>query len=448
MRRAWCVIATVWCAASFSASAQNWPSWRGAEAAGIGAGSPPLTWDLAKKENVAWKQAIPGLGLGSPIVWGDRVYITTAVPMAGDAPLQIVNDNVTLAKGEQEHAWRLYALDRKTGRILWERTVHQATPRGARHVKASHANATPVTDGKIVVARMGVEGIFAFDRNGKQLWKHILDAPGEQDRYDQANSLVIYRNLVILQDDHYRGGSSLTAFDLKNGRIVWREARAEGHACSTPTIFPARRKGERDLLVTQTGRFIRGIDPATGKGIWLIRQDEAHTRFDRIPAPIAAGDFILISGGSPTSPVFAIRRTATGDITLPVGATQNEHIAWTVTTSGAYMPSPIVVGDLFYVLRVNGAFGAYRVATGEMVYQQRLGEGGYFTASPVAARGHIYVINDDGEVFIVRAGEKLDVAQRHSLGEMCFVTPALSGDLLLLRTRHNVYGIATAGIAR
>lgn len=424
------------------ALAQNWPSWRGPEAAGVGRGAPPLDWNLATNQNVAWRQEIPGLGLSSPIVWGDRIYVTTAVPLSGSAELKIENSNVTLAKDDPEHAWKLFALDRKTGRVIWERTAHLGRPRGARHVKASHANATPVTDGKIIVARMGVEGLFAFDRNGREMWKHILPPPGEQHRYDQANSLVLYKNLVILQDDLYHGDSSVTAFELKTGRIVWRVARDEGHSCSTPTVFLRRNRSERDVLVTQTGKSIRGLDPATGTIIWQMRQPAADERFDRVPAPVAAGDLILVAGGSPTSPVYAVRRSATGDITLRDGATQNEHIAWSAAGTGAYLPSPIVIGDLFYVLRVNGALSASRVQTGEIVYQQRLGKGGYFTASPVAAGGNLFIINDDGEVFIVLAGEKFEVLRQSALGEMCFATPALAGDMIIVRTRSNLYGLA------
>ena len=440
MRKFTVLVGVLGCA-SF-ASAQNWPSFRGAGAEGIGAGKPPVEWNVNEKSNIAWKTPIPGLGLSSPIVWGDTIYVTTAVSSQGESTLVMKNDGVVMAEDQVQHTWRVMALDRRTGKILWDHVAHEGVPGTKRHVKSSFANATPVTDGKYVVALMASEALVAYDVKGKQVWKRLIEAATARLILDQSSSPVIYRNSVILQNDR-RQGSYVAAFDLASGRELWRAERNEGMSWSTPTIVRTTAPGGKpqDVLVTQSGRFIRGIDPATGKDLWQMAQNDPQP-WDRIPAPVATRDMVIVTGGNPARPVFAIRKSAMGDITLQKDETSNQHVAWSSTRGGAYMPTPIVVGDYVYVLRENGVLSSYRAANGELVYQQRLGNGGYFSPSPVAANGNLYIANDDGEVFVVRAGEKFELVKQNNMEEMCFATPAISGDMMIVRTQKHLYGIA------
>lgn len=422
-------------------SAQNWPSFRGTEANGVGPRALPVAWDVAKNQNIAWKTAIPGLGHSSPVVWGDVVYVTTAVSSGGESKLVMKNDGVIMADDQVAHTWRVLAIDRRSGKVLWDRVAHEGVPRMKRHVKSSFANATPATDGSHIVVLLGAEVLAAFDRSGKMLWKNALEPASSKDILDQSSSPILYGKTVILQDDRERG-SYVAAYDIATGKEVWRSERKEGMSWSTPTVFRASVNGKaQDVLVTQSGRFIRGIDPATGKGLWQMAQNDPEP-WDRIPAPVASGDLVFITGGNPARPVFAIRKGALGDITLQKDQSSNAEVAWTTNRGGAYMPTPIVVGNALYVLRENGVLSAYRVASGELIYQQRVGSGGYFSASPVAAGGHLYMTNDDGDTFVVRAGEKFELVKQNSMGEMCFATPAIAGDMMIVRTLKHLVGIA------
>lgn len=428
-------------AVSIPLSAQNWPSFRGAQAAGVASGSPPAEWDTTKGRNVAWKTPIPGMGHSSPVVWGDVVYVTTAVPATGESPLEMANDKVVMADDQIEHTWRLLAIDRRSGRVLWNQVAHQGVPSAKRHIKSSFANATPATDGRHIVALMASEALVVFDASGKLLWKKALEPASDRAMLDQSSSPILYGQSIILQDDRRRG-SYIAAFELATGKQLWRVERNEGMSWSTPTVVRASAAGKsRDVLVTQSGRFIRGLDPATGKEIWQMAQNDPQP-WDRIPAPVASGDLVYVTGGNPSRPVFAIRKAAFGDITLQENQTSNAHVAWSSTRGGAYMPTPIVVGAVLYVLRENGVLSAYRAATGELLYQERLGSGGYFSASPVAARGQLYMVNDDGEAFVVRAGDKFELLKQNAMGEMCFATPAITGDMLIVRTRSHLVAIA------
>ena len=429
------------CAAG--AGAQNWPSFRGASAEGTAAGKPPVDWNVNENKNIAWKTPIPGLGLSSPIVWGNTIYVTTAVSSLGESKMVMKNDGVVMAEDQVQHTWRLMAIDRRSGKVLWDRAAHEGVPSAKRHVKSSFANATPVTDGKYIVVLMASEALSAFDTKGKQLWKKQLEPVVNQSILDQSSSPIIYGKTVILQNDRSKRDSYLAAFELATGKEVWRVTRSEGMSWSTPTIVRATNAAGKpqDVLVTQTGRFIRGIDPASGKDLWQMAQNDPEP-WDRIPAPVQTKELVIVTGGNPARPVFAIRKSAAGDITLQKDQSSNQHIAWTSTRGGSYMPTPLVVGEQLFVLRENGVLSAYRVGSGELLYQQRLGNGGYFSASPVAAAGNLYIANDDGEVFVVRAGEKFELVKQNTMEEMCFATPAIVGDMMIVRTRGHLYGIS------
>jgi outer membrane protein assembly factor BamB len=418
---------------SASAHAQNWPGFRGENASGVAASSrPPIAWDVKRSHNIRWKLLVPGLAHSSPVVWGDRVYVTTAMPLEKTTDEVRVGDSdqagIGAAQDLVRHSWRLYSIDRETGRVVWERVAMEGVPRIKRHVKSSHASATPVTNGKYIAALFGSQGLLCFDMTGKLLWTKdlglmdvgLVDDPSYQ--WGPASSPVIVENLVIVQNDRHKG-SFLAAYDLSTGREMWRSAREEWPAWSTPAML-------RTELITNSPHFIRGHDPRTGKELWRIEDPKGEVK---VVTPVAAGDLAIVTGGYPAGgrPIYAVR---------PGGS-----VAWRTENGSPYTPTPIIYGDLLYVLRDNGVLTTYDVKTGERMYQQRIATGaGGFSASPVAADGKLYFTSEDGEVFVVRAGRTFELLERNSMGEVCMATPAISGDLLLVRTRSTLYAIGSA----
>lgn len=423
--------------------AQNWPSFRGENALGVADKAfPPTTWDAGSSKNIRWKTAIPGLAHSSPVVWGDRLFITTAV---GHDPNPVFRHglygDVDSAKDLVEHEWKLYCLDKNTGQILWERTAHRGVPKIKRHIKNTHASSTPVTDGKHVAAFFGSEGLYCYDFDGKLLWKQdlgVLDAGWFYDpdyQWGTASSPIIFDNLVIIQCDSQKN-SFIAAFDLKTGRQVWRTAREEIPSWGTPTVF---RHGPLVELVTNGSRFIRGYDPKTGQELWRLANSSEITA----PTPFFAQDLIFFTAGyRPNRPIYAIRPGARGDISLKSNESVNEYVAWSRMQGGPYMPTPIVYGDYLYTCANHGVLTCYNAATGEQIYQQRIGDrGGAYSASPVAADGKLYFTSEDGEIFVVKAGAKYELLSVNPLNEVCMATPAISQGMIFIRTRNHIVGI-------
>jgi len=429
---------------TFTVAAQNWPQFRGPGASGVAASGAPVSWDAAKMTNVKWKTEIPGLAHSSPVVWGDRVFITTAISADSKAALRVgLYGDVEPVAQEPKHTWRVYALDKRTGKILWERTAYEGVPKVKRHTKATHASSTPATDGKHIVALFGAEGLYCYDTSGKLLWKQDLgpmDAGWFYDpdyQWGHASSPVIYKNMVIVQADIQKD-SFIAAYDLKNGKQLWKTLRDEIPSWGTPTIHEGKARAE---LITNGTKFIRGYDPLTGKELWRLGGNSEITT----PTPIVAHDLIYVTSGyRPIQPIYAIKvGTANGDITLAKDKETNDFIAWSKQRGGPYMPTPIVYGGHFYTCSNNGVLTAYDAKTGERIYQERIaGRGGAFTASPVAADGKLYFTSEDGEIFVVKAGPKYELLSTNAMNEVCMATPAISDGTLFVRAQKHLYAIA------
>ena len=426
-----------------AAEGQNWPAFRGANAAGVADGTPTaVKWNAPAGENVAWKTPVDGVAVSSPIVWGDRVFVSTAV---SSDPKQAIRTgqygDVEPVSDSSKHTWRLIALDKKTGKVVWDRTAHEGVPKTKRHPKSSQASATPVTDGKVVVVLFGSEGLFAYDLNGKQLWKKDLGVLNSGWFFDPdyewgiGSSPIIYKNMVIVQCDIQRG-SFIAAFDTATGKEVWRTQRDEIPSWSTPTILEADGKAE---LITQATTFTRGYDPMTGKELWKYSGNSEIA----IPTPIVGPGFVVITNGyRGVQPIVAVKPGATGDITLKSGETKSAFIPWSMPRGGPYIPTPVIYQDQLYVLQNSGVLAAYKVATGERLYQERLGgTGGSFSASPVAADGKIYCASEDGDVFVVKAGPKYEELAKNPVGEVLMATPAISDGLIIFRGQKNIVAI-------
>lgn len=426
-------------------SSRPWPSFRGSDASGVADGQGALVdWDIATGRNIRWKTPIPGISTSSPIIWGNRVFITTAVSSAGNNTFRTgLYGDTAPVNDLSEHSWKLYALDSQTGKIVWEREVHKGIPRTKRHPKGSQASSTPVTDGRRIVVLFGTVGVLAtYDMNGRLLWKKdlgLIDSGWFFDvshQWGHSSSPIIYQDTVILQVDRQKD-SYVGAYDLSTGKEMWRTSRTdEIPTWGTPTIA----KGKLgDELITN-GTKVRGYDPETGKLRWTLAPNSEIT----IATPVVSSGLVYVTGGYPPArPIYAIRPGFSGDVSLAKGATSNEAIAWSNDREGTYIPTPIVYRGLLYTLNINGIITAYDAQTGERVYRARVGTGGAFSASPVAADGRLYFASEDGEVFVAKAGREYIQLARHEMKEVIMATPAISNGLVVVRTMGNVYGIGS-----
>ncbi len=427
-----------------SANGIDWPSFRGPDAAGIAEGYPlPTTWDIDKSENVRWRTPIPGLGLSSPIVWRDRIFISTAIGGQGPTKLKTgLYGEVGSVDDDSVHRWIVYCLDKKTGKVIWERTAHSGVPRVKRHPKSTHANATLATDGEHVVAFFGSEGLYCYDLKGNLIWSKDLGVLESaffimpEAQWEFASSPLIYDNMVVVQCDVLKN-SFLAAFSVNDGRELWRTARDDYPAWSTPSIY---RSGTNAQVVVNGYKHIGGYAARTGKELWRMSGGGDIP----VPTPVVFGDMAYITGAhGKISPLYAVRLSATGDISLQENQASNDYVAW-MNKEGAYMATPLVYAGYLYNCRWNGVLCCYDSKSGTRAYQQRLG-GGAFTASPVAGDGKIYIASEDGDVYVVKAGPGYELLAKNSLGEICMATPAISEGVLLVRTQSNLIAIAARG---
>jgi outer membrane protein assembly factor BamB len=423
--------------------AGHWPSFRGHEAAGSAEGQHlPDEWNPISGVNVLWRTPIPGLAHSSPIVWGEVVFVTSAVSSRKDATFKpgLYGDG-DASDDRSAHRWMLHAIDKRTGKIRWERTAAQGEPRNKRHIKSTYASSSPVTDGRVVVAWFGSQGIYAYDFNGGLRWSVDLgrvdmgayDIPSYE--WGPASSPIIWNGLAIVQCDT-QTDSFLLALNAETGETVWKTDRQELPSWGTPTVVTTTAGPE---LVTNASNFVRGYDPTTGRELWRLGGSSKITA----PTPVFAnGLHIVASGRAPERPVFAVRPGARGDLTLAKGDTQNAHVAWSKTGRGSYMPTPLAYRGILYVLANNGVFDAYDIATGKELYRQRLPlVGSGYSASPVAADGKIYLSNEDGEMLVVEAGATFKLIATNSMGESVMATPALSEGVMYVRGAATLFAV-------
>jgi outer membrane protein assembly factor BamB len=419
----------------------DWPSFRGIAASGVSDGrAAAAAWNVPSGERVRWKTAVPGLGHSSPIVWGDLVCTLTA--RGGDETLKVgLYGNITPVEDATERSWRVLCLEKTSGRVRWERELHRGVPAVKRHTKATHANTTLATDGEHIVAFLGSEGLHALDMRGNVLWSTsfgVLDSgffqvPAAQ--WGFASSPVIHDGRVFVQADVQKG-SFVAALDVKTGAEIWRTPRADVPTWSTPLVYTGPGPAQ---VVVNGWKHIGGYDVKTGKEIWRLTGGGDIP----VPTPVAGHGLIFITnahGGM--APIYAIRPTATGDISLKEGETSNAHIAWSQPREGAYMQTPLVYGDLLYVCRDNGVLSVFDAKTGERTYQHRLAGGQTgFTASAVAAGGKVYYTSEEGTVYVIEAGPRFTLLGENPLGEVAMATPAISEGVLFFRTRGHMVAI-------
>jgi outer membrane protein assembly factor BamB len=342
------------------------------------------------------------------------------------------------AKDMVAHTWRLIALDRATGAIVWNKAVHEGVPRLKRHVKSSHASSTPATNGRQIVALLGSEGLFCFDMNGTLQWRQdlglmdvgLVDDPSYQ--WGPASSPTIFDDIVIVQNDRHKD-SFLAAFDLATGKQVWRTNHDEFPSWATPTIVRGQSRTE---VVTNGGKFIRGFDPKTGRELWRLSDNLTQVK---VPTPIVAGELVIVTGGYPPGgrPIYAIRPGGSGEIDA-------KGVAWRTDRGAPYTSTPLLYDGLLYACTDNGILSAYEPASGKRIYQQRVGAAAAgFSASPIAADGKLYLTSEDGDIFVVRAGRTFELLATNHMGETLMATPAISGNMLIVKTQTQLVGIGS-----
>ncbi|HJQ69837.1 MAG TPA: PQQ-binding-like beta-propeller repeat protein [Blastocatellia bacterium] len=419
-------------------ASDNWPQFRGPQSMNV-ADDPKLPDTWSATENVAWKTDIPGVGWSSPVVWGNKIFITSVISKGElEAPKKGLYFGGERKASTDEHRWMVYCVDWKTGKILWEREAYKGVPPSSRHLKNSYASETPVTDGERVYVYFGNVGLFSYDMNGKPLWEKRWGPFKTRYGWGTAASPVLHKDRVYVVNDN-DDQSFIVALDKKTGNQVWRVEREEGSNWATPYIWENELRTE---IITPGTKKVRSYD-MNGKLLWELVGMSSIS----IPTPFSKFGLVYITSGyvmDQLRPVYAIRPGAAGDISLKEGERGNQHIAWFQPQAGPYNTTPVVYGETYYTLLDRGFFTAHDAKTGKEVYgKQRIDPAaGAFTSSPWAYNGKIFCLSEDGDTFVIQAGAEYKLVGKNSLGEMCMATPAIAQGSLIIRTASRLYRIS------
>ncbi len=422
--------------------AAPWPSFRGPALSGIADGQgAPTHWNGEAGDNVLWRAPIPGIALSSPIVWGDRVFVTTSLSSSGDSTFRTgLYGDVDSVEDDSAHTWNVYALDRASGEIVWQRTAATGAPKKRRHTKSSHANPTPVTDGRHLIAHFGSEGLFCYDFDGKLLWHQELGILSSGWFYDAtyewgfSSSPILHNGLVIVQTDVQKE-SFIAAFDVETGEQRWRTARDEIPTWGTPNVV-SRPDGSAEVVTN--GTTVRGYDAMTGKELWTLGPNSEIT----VGSPVVSGDVVYVTGGyPPVRPIYAIRPGGRGDISPAEGSGKSDHLLWSETRGGTYIPTPLVYQEHLYMFHNDGRLTVHDAASGELIYRQRIGRAESFSSSPVAADGRLYFTSEEGKTYVVRSGPVYELLAENELGEVVMASPAISDGMMILRGMHHLFAL-------
>lgn len=417
----------------------NWPQFRGADARGVAKNDRlPDRWSAT--ENVAWKSDIPGRGWSSPIVWKDKIFLTTVVNSGqSEEPKKgLYFGGERLKPSESVHQWLVCCLDLNTGKTLWKKQVHEGKPETPIHIKSSYASETPVTDGERLYCLFGNLGLFCFDLDGKELWTHKIKPNATRLGWGTASSPVLHQGRLYLVNDNEKE-SYLLALDAKTGKEIWRTERDEKSNWSTPFIWANSKRTE---IVTLGSGKVRSYD-LDGKLLWSLKGMSSIT----IATPYEYEGLLYFSSGyvgDSSRPVYAVRPGATGDISLKDGATSNEFVAWSQPKAAPYNPSTLIYKDRLYVLLDRGLVACYDPRNGKEIFApERLPNGRAFTSSPWAYGDKVFCLNEDGVTYVLQAGNEFKLLHTNTLAEddMCMATPAIAGDRLLIRTTARLYCI-------
>lgn len=434
MKRGLAFLVFLACSLCFAAGEGDWYYWRGPAADGMAVGDAPIHWSDTK--SVRWKTEIPGRGSSSPVIWGDRIFVTTAIKTGEDAKPAASTPGgkpqLTTPGPQAEHRFDILCLDRKTGKILWQRTAITAVPHAGYHpTYGSLASNSPVTDGKNVYAFFGSRGMYCYDVNGKLVWKKDF---GVQMRmrmaFGEGMAPVIHGNRLILIFDH-EGDSFMVVLEKNTGKEIWRVNRDEKSNWAAPLVVDYR--GQRQIVVSAVNK-VRSYDFETGKVIWECAGLGSNT----IPQPVRQDDLIFAMSGHQKPNLMAIRLGRQGDLT------GTDAIVWSQTRGNSYTPSPVIYDNKLYVLTDNGMVSCYNARTGQPYYHQtRLPKAYSFKSSPVGANGKIYMASENEDVLVLKMGEKFEVLATNTMTDQIFIaTPAIYGGEIFLRGQNTLFCIS------
>ena len=420
----------------------NWPQWRGPDGLGVSAASS-YAEEWGPDKNVAWKTEVSGRGHSSPVVWGNRLFITTSIE--GDLvpghsapdhlgfdmkPGYLHPDSVGV---DRKNTLKVLAYDTKAGKLLWERTSYDGLMYDNRHRKNTYASPTVATDGQLVYAFFEAAGLYAYDFDGKLVWQKSLGNIAKAG-LGPGTSPIVFENLLILQVDQEMGANSaIIALDKKTGTGVWRAERTTRRSWATPIIV---RTPERVELVASGAEVVIAYDPRTGKELWRSKGVQSHP----IPSPVAGHGLVYLSAGSQAKRLVAIKTGGSGDVT------DTPAIAWRYDKGTAYVPSPLAFGQYFYLTNDTGILTCLDALTGQVQY-----EGGRppvpatFTASLVGYGDRILQTSEDGDTFVVRAGPKHEILRTNSVGEPVYASLALAGGTIYIRGEKHLFAIRGPG---
>ena len=413
-------------------SASNWPAWRGPLGTGLAEGcNPPTTW--SETENVRWKTTIPGKGHSTPIVWGDRLFVTTAIPFGPRLPPKPdtapgAHDNAPVT---QRHRFAVLAIDREDGKMLWRRDVHEALPHEGAHFTASQASQSPVTDGEQLFACFGSYGLYSFDLDGNPQWDRQLGRMHTKHGHGEGSSPALYQDTLVVNWDH-EGQSFIVAFDKNNGQQLWKVLRDEVTSWSSPLIV--EHDGKAQVIVCGSER-VRGYDLADGSVVWQCGGMSQNI----VASPVAGGGMVFVGSSYEKRAMLAIKLDgAQGDIT------DTDRVAWQRSERTPYVPSPLLCdGALYFLRHYQGILTRVDANTGaEPTGPFRLGPLRDIYASPVSTANHIYFTDLVGTTLVVSTGEIPRFIATNRLDDSFSASPAVAGDEIFLRGRNHLYCIA------
>jgi outer membrane protein assembly factor BamB len=415
---------------------RQWPGYRGYMSSGVlDNANLPESFDFQKMINVRWKVQMPGLGLSSPAIWGDKLFITTAVSKSDNQGIRIgIYGDGMPVPDSSVHDWKIICLDKLSGKTLWERTAYTGIPKIRRHPKSTHANSSIATDGKYAVAFFGSEGLYCYDYEGNLVWKKSFGVLRSvafdyvQAEWEFASSPVIYKGVLIIQCDVLEN-SFLAAFDLKTGKELWKTNRDEYPGWCTPNIY---NDGGKIRIAVNGYKHRGGYDFKTGKEIWRMSGGGDVP----IPTPVIGKDLIYFnSAHGQSSPILAIKTNAVGNITLKPTTSFNEFVKWSIPRGGSYIHTLLVYRGHLYNVNWNGMINCYDAVTGKELYSEKLGNTQSFIASPVASDGKIYIVDEQGTIYIIQDGLTFKQIAQIPMGDVCLTAPSISDGMIIFRTQ-------------
>lgn len=439
---------------------QNWGQWRGPLGTGVAPhADPPLKWSAT--EGVKWKVKLPGTGTGTPIIWGDQIFIQaaipagkkvadypTALPSAVPAAQQQRPDRPAGGEGQrqgrppgggggrnekptEEHQFVILSIDRKTGKTQWQQTAKQEVPHEGHHRDHTFTSASPITDGEQVFAYFGSRGLYAYDMKGNLQWSKDFGDMTTRNNFGEGSSPALHGNTIVVNWDH-EGEDFIVALDKKTGEQIWRQGREEATSWSTPLIVEHEGVAQ---VITAASKMVRSYDLKTGKLIWEC----AGLTGNAVPTPVAANGVVYVTSGFRGAALLAIRLGRTGNLT------DTDAVLWKHGKSTPYVPSPLLSNDRIYFLSSNNAIlSCFDVKTGQPLFEEQRLEGivpGVY-ASPVAAKDRIYILGRNGTSVVIKNSPQFEVLATNTLEEKMDASAALAGNEIFLRGHDHLFCVA------